>query len=796
MEVFTSIYSKNSKGYVAENYGLINDGVRNHSIFSCENVSGLQSHVKSINSLLNDGKTRPSGVQQLVSFLPQCPKSILSDQGERWMRYLATILGGVGSGEMKIKACQAVSYILKGMDGLQDLQKAISSKQISGIVQTLANAGQEWGAAAFDALTEYTCCFPGQTLSQKTSVEQVMIQYLDFPVGVSDGVVCGAGKVYSALPLPGAGAGTARAEARGQQLTGLLALCHSLQDYLLEGIIEKESYSNSRSYELPLPPLNSSNEIQDPIRTHLKAATRLINGFTFIDELIGGKHNTSISLVPHHLISPVIRILQVEGSVVSNYRSQEHQLLAFLLPSLHQAALLLLSNMLISVGESLDAYWGILADVLATTLKGSNHIMTSTGQSHGQTQQASHIRVICYHTLEILTQVSSGRHPIPHSIVKAIVQDIIPQGDSITLKQNGTGSGGIANITVKKKKQRHRNKKNGNVVTSSDISTTKANSNNNSNVVNLEAAESVVAAALKLAETLFLCSGHSMSYKSIKALQDSVLSVSQWLSGHWWVDGVYRNPNTISLMYATLNTLVLHPNPSYPPPYSQILHILQQATTSSHSPQVLQVCRSGIASLSFILANPQVFTYEDAVRKVQLTNGVHINDNDDKEVEEDENEEEEEEEEEDEEESAEDENKENEKEIFIDEQSKDLIRNCDPINDSINKESDVSQQNDDSDEEESNEISIEEENEVSQEEDTSSTLISEDNKIPCDDIDSENKTSVSPQKSPNTISQKRSIDEVKDSATKKKSKQKAVVSSSGPSLDEMLATFVDADPDD
>merc|ERR1712106_536592 len=115
-----------------------------------------------------------------------------------------------------------------------------------------------------------------------------------------------------------------------------------------------------------------------------------------------------------------------------------------------------------------------------------------------------------------------------------------------------------------------------------------------------------------------------------------------------------------------------------------------------------------------------------------------------------------------------DENKENEKEILIDEQSKDSIRDCDPINDSINKESDVSEHNDNSDEEESKESSVEEENEVSQEENTSSTIISEDNKIPCDDIDSENKTSASPQKSPNTISQKRSIGEVKDSATKKK----------------------------
>ncbi|CAL4065436.1 unnamed protein product, partial [Meganyctiphanes norvegica] len=791
MEVFNSIYSKNNKDYVTENYGLINDGVRNHSIFSCENVSGLHPYVRSINSLLNDGKTRASGVQQLAYFLPQCPKSVLSEQGERWMRYLSSILGGVGSGEMKIKACHAVHYILKAMDGLSDLQKALSSKQATVIVQTLASAGQEWGPAAFDTLTEYMSCFPSQTLSHKTSIEQQMIQYLDFPLGVADGVVCGAGKVYSALPLPGAGAGLARSEARGQQLTGLLALCHSLQDYLLDGIIEKESYSNSRSYELPLPPLISSNETQDPIRTHLKAVTRLINAFTFIDELISGKHNISISLVPNQLLSPLIRILQVEGSVVSKYRSQEHQLLAFLLPSLHQAAMLLLSNMLISVGESLDAYWGILADVLAVTLKGSNHIMTSTGQSHGQTQQASHTRVLCYNTLDILTQVSNGRHSIPHSVVTTIVQDITPQGDSITLKQTGTGSGGLANLNVKKK-QRHRNKKPGYTVASSDTSTVKGD--NNSSKQHLEAHESVVASALKLTETLFLCAGHSMSYKSIQAIQLCVLSVSQWLSSHWWVDGVYRNLQTRALIYATLNKLVLHPNPRYPPPYTQILFTLQKAATCSHSPQVLEVCRSGIASLSFILANPQVFAYEEAVRNVQLNNGVHNDSND--EFEEKDNEEEDEEEEEEEkvevEESAEEEN--------VLSKNAEQSQDSDIINDAINKESDTSDHNDN---EEESEDSAEEENEVSQQVNISSSRNPEGDKIQSENIETDNKTSMSPRMSgtlektsPDTNSQKRSLDEGKVSPSKKKTKKKAVESSSGPSIEEMLSTFVDADPDD
>lgn len=799
MEVFTNIYRKNNKDYVADNYGLINDGVKNHSIFSSENVSGLHSYVRSINSLLNDGKTRSSGVQQLVDFLPQCPTSILSDYGERWMRYLSTILGGVGSGDLKIKACQAVHYILRNVDGLPDLQKAISSKQATGIVQTLASAGQEWASTAFDTLTEYVCRFPGQTLSHKTSIEQQMVQYLDLPVGIADGLVCGAGKVYSALPLPGSGAGTAsRAEARGQQLTGLLALCHSLQDYLLEGFIEKESYSHPRSSELPLPPLSSSNETQDPTRTHLKAATRLINAFTFIDELITEKHNISISLVPYHLISPVIRVLQVEGIVLSKYRSQEHQLLAFLLPSLHQAAVLLLTNMLISVGESLDAYWGILADVLAATLKSSNHIITSTGQSHGQTQQASHTRVLCYNALEVLTQVSHGRHPIPHSVVSCIIQDITPHGDNVTLKQTGTGTGGLASLTLKKK-QRHRNKKCAYTVTSD----TNGKADNHSSILCPEVHESAVTSALKLTETLFLCSGHSMRYKSIQELQSCVLNISQWLSSHWWVQGVYRNPNTKALLYATLNTLALHPNPRHPPPYTQMLNTLQQATSSSHNLQVLSVLRSGIASLSFILANPQVFAYEEAIRKVKLSNGLHK----DRSAEEEEVEEEHSENEGNEEEDVADQSEEgkieenavteNEKEVSM---SEDANLSIDHIKDSNSKNDHNNKEIDESDTE--SEDSMEEENDI-QEGKSSSFRSPESHKKGLDDINIDDKTTKSSQLSdssekqfPDTTTKKRSLDKGMVSPKKKTNKKVVDSSTGGPSIEEMLATFVDADPDD
>lgn len=75
-------------------------------------------------------------------------------------------------------------------------------------------------------------------------LEEHILGYLDSPltrVGQSDSV-SRAGRVFAALPLPGMGGSGAqgRAEARGRQLTQLLALSHSLMDYLFDGIVEKE----------------------------------------------------------------------------------------------------------------------------------------------------------------------------------------------------------------------------------------------------------------------------------------------------------------------------------------------------------------------------------------------------------------------------------------------------------------------------------------------------------------------------------------------------------------------------
>ena len=48
--------------------------------------------------------------------------------------------------------------------------------------------------------------------------------------------------MFAVLPLPGMGGNKAlgKAEARGKQLTQLLALAHGTMDVLFEGIVEKE----------------------------------------------------------------------------------------------------------------------------------------------------------------------------------------------------------------------------------------------------------------------------------------------------------------------------------------------------------------------------------------------------------------------------------------------------------------------------------------------------------------------------------------------------------------------------
>lgn len=593
MEVYENIISRLHQRYFSNNSHIITEALQNTGLFQSEARHLLESHVKHINILLSHKKTGEDGIKLLLALVPQCPLVVLTKQGERWLRFCAQVINSGYCARAKIDACQSMIIILKGLPNLPELQRTVLSKPAAPLVTDLAAADSLWNCAALECLYEYLKVSPGQCLPHKTVLEEHILGYLDNPltrVGQSD-AVSRAGKVFAALPLPGMGGSGAqgRAEARGRQLTQLLAVAHSLMDYLFDGIVERESYRHTREYTIHLAPLESLGEIStDPLQTRLAAVTRLVNSLKFIAEMITADVNESVTIAPHDLLGVIFRLLQADIRTLSKYLSQEHKMLTFLMPSLHQHCLLLLRDVLLSIGESVDMYFGVIANLLLSTIK-----TTTIDNQPEWCTSGQQTRIIAYSVMSTVVEVSCGRHQPNPYLVTLILDDVIPKAQRVTLqnKQNK----GLASLSLSKKKS----KKKGYSVTVADCGT------NTNPLPYLECFSRVARVALSLIEALFTYATHSMTQKIQQLLQTSVMSVAAAVTGVTTIPITYKDGKTRAQLYKTLGSIATHPHPGCPPSYTMIVHLLQKGHQDSDT-LVASTCQAALGSVSFIMANPKI----------------------------------------------------------------------------------------------------------------------------------------------------------------------------------------------
>ncbi|KAG0729953.1 hypothetical protein GWK47_029275 [Chionoecetes opilio] len=348
MEVYHNIWWNSDKTQLDKHSQLISQSVINLGLFQHEDERLLKNHVGEVNSLLNNPKTRERGLRLLGDLVPQCARQVLTEQCERWFKFCCDAVGAGRKTRNLSPACQVLTALLKDLPSLPELQRCVASKLSAALALDLSAADPVRCPATLECLYECLRAAPAQCLQHKKILEERMLHHLDDPIGVPGlgGVTQRAGGVFAAVPLPGVGGGKvgqSRAEARGRQLSQLLALAHSLMDTLLDGVVEKESHPHPREHPaLHLRPLQTLT--QDPVSTRLALTARLHNTLTFVAQMISDPANPAITITPDHLLSVPFRLLQVEAAVLGSYKSQEHQLLAFLLPSLHHQAMLLLRH--------------------------------------------------------------------------------------------------------------------------------------------------------------------------------------------------------------------------------------------------------------------------------------------------------------------------------------------------------------------------------------------------------------------------------------------------------------------
>ncbi|KAK3863957.1 hypothetical protein Pcinc_030309 [Petrolisthes cinctipes] len=580
MDIYKTICS-----VTADGRGLVCQSARNSAIFQNELPRLLETHVREINSLLNNGQTREQGVSFLLDLVDQCPLETLCEQGNRWFRFCSQALSSVSNVQAKLDTCQVLLHLLRDKRMPSELRRAITSASPTPLIFTLAGADPPWKCAALECLWEYLRTAPGPCLPHRAFLENQMIRYLDEPIpstGV-DGGVRWAGRVYAVLPLPGQGGpkSLGHAEARTHQLSQLLSLAHSVMDYLFEGIIEKESFEHSREHRLGVADL-WENAGENPTKALLAAVTRLFNTASFIAEFITTE--AILAIHPQDLLSVIFRILQLETSVLSKYRSQEHKLMALIMPSLHQHVLLLLQDILFSVSESVDQYWGPLTDLLAMVSK-------SYAGDGGQTT-----RRMAYSVLDTLLQISEGRHPPPPALLSQVIKDITPTAHQVKLQKDKKFD--LLGLELKTKKRKRALK----TETSDSIT-------NEPELLPLlfNQLSSTALVALKLARTTLTHALHSVSTSAHQQLQSALLSVAGIVVGRaaTRLPDLYVCPQARAALYTTLAALATSPSRRWPPPYTLIMDLLKTGMADENT-EVGTACQLALASVSFTVASPQV----------------------------------------------------------------------------------------------------------------------------------------------------------------------------------------------
>ncbi|XP_042876180.1 uncharacterized protein LOC122255886 isoform X2 [Penaeus japonicus] len=823
MEVCQAIYKKLDTKYVEKDLDIIIEAAQNHGVYEHENAKVLETHVREISNLLHQKTTRRNAIKFLVPLIQQCPKDILTAQGQTWLQFCTMIITAPSGTKAKRTACYAILLLLERIPKLPELQRTLLAQSAAPLVTSLAGAYSYWSPAALKCLQEYMKLFPQQCLPHKVAIEELLLKKLDSPLTCAGQVseVTYAGQAYATLPLAGIGGkGTSsRSEARGRQLTQLICLSHHLMDYLFDGLVEKESYKHPREYTFKLNPLQPAGYYnKDPLYTHTLAITRLMNALKFISEMVTCKNNDAVSMKFSDLLGPVFRLLQMETSVLKSYQSYEHKLLAFFMPALHQQCLLMLRDFLISLRDSVDLYFGLIAELLAATIKSYYNSNAKAWATNGQ-----QTRIIAYSVMTTLVEVSQGRHPVSPKLIEVIVEDLMPKNQEFTIKSYG--SKGLTNLTLQKKKS----KKKGYSVSTKDSEPT------NTPLPEYENFGRVVTAALGLAEGLFRYATHSMSLMSRQLLQKRVIAVTDRVMNGSQMPVIYSEETARAQLFKTLTCMATHPDSRCPIPYTMILHLFQMGLHDHHM-SVVAACQTGLSCVSYITANPQISMLTQVFEQLQskadsygtedkeenLENDVNGMDNEEEEANPDSGNEKVEEEQEGEEEEQEDEVEEVEEEENKDEpETAEKSENMDDeqseqgaVENTEESMEEVEEVIDEQEEEHEAEVEVEEEEEEEEDEEgdvkAEGQLENKQEKSPKKKgkqnkkkqqklrkkkraKQAKNQTPDSKDKSKAT---KRNASDSEGSTPKKSKKNEKKDDGLGPSVEEMLAAFVEADPDD
>ncbi|KAK8389869.1 hypothetical protein O3P69_012803 [Scylla paramamosain] len=591
MDVYQNIWTNCDKTQLERHSQLISECVISQGLFQNEDDRLLKIHVREINCLLNNAKTRERGLRLLLDVVPQCAQQVLAEQCERWFKFCSDAITASRKTKNLTQACQVLTALLRDLPSLPELQRCVSSKSSAILVLELSLAMKD--PAPLECLYEYIRAAPGQCLQHKKVLEERMLLHLDNAIAPSGmgNMTQLAGRVFAALPLPGIGGGNvaqARADARGRQLALLLALAHSLMDTLLDGVMEKESHPHPREHSsLNLRPLEDITT--DPVSSRLSVIARLSNTLTFVAEMITDTANASITFTADHLLGVAFRLLQVELGVLGRYKSQEHKLLAFFLPSLHHQALLLLRDVITSLGEGTDCYFNALGDLLTSVLQASEARVKGRPVWCSGGQQT---KVVGYAVLAELLKASRGRHTPPAALVTLVLRDVSPREEQVKLQRQGKG---LASLSVTKAA----GKKKGYTVTAGSASA------NAGPVPRPDRFSRLARVALVVAEMLFAHAAHSMVLKDHQRLQEGVLAVAEVVTGTAHPPSIYSDPGTRVQLFLTLTSLSAAPHPRSPPPFTLLSHLFQTGLSDCDS-QVVSACQTALWSLSLIVANPRV----------------------------------------------------------------------------------------------------------------------------------------------------------------------------------------------
>lgn len=520
-----------------------------------------------VKALLQSPKTSCDGLLLLNCFLDVLPRGLLQSDIIPWIRTAVRLLPGKKYDRGQKVAWAVVDKLLRHLVAYPELSREASDvvpTVLQKVFEQLPAETREPQEGALKCL--HTCMKHYSRLlgSVQDALEKFLCQLLvSWNSASIQDLVC---QCLALLPWCGrtGNQGSQQKDAWSRQMVRLLATVNLCLDSLFEDVhIEKSNISREEAVPLEAPGISSGQAAV------FLSWRRVLSSSRVISFMLSTDLPRTVSVPSEDILRLLFRMLSVNTSVMYSGSTAHERIIASIMPSIQSAALELMNQLILSCRQALARDAEHISEMILQV------ILRSTAESSIDLRR---LRQMAYKVLGLWLQVSKSGASLERVMDKLISQllcDIQIVTDSIELSKKG-GVSVPHNDALKPK--------------DGECS---------------EIKEALCEHALEALRRLIYVHGTLLKPDLLQEVQHSTVMLLLKVQQQWSSPPVPYGPVSCrKALYATLLSLMVNYNSSFPPPLHCCLRIFS-AGIQDCSVEVVELCTHALACGSLI-AQPQV----------------------------------------------------------------------------------------------------------------------------------------------------------------------------------------------